>query len=144
MSFHKYDILVKVCSSNSYMSLAPQQQPLWRLKEQSQSHLSQTKGSWLTAVCESKRKRRNRMGLLLYVTSNWHFWVYEEETYSICRFLLETWCNCFKIDLRAASLSKSVTVAWDTTRPQRNSDANRKDTCSTAIYRKEMQHSEVN
>lgn len=44
--------------------------------------------------------------------------------------------SALKSDLRAASLSKSVVLAWDATRPQRNSDANRKDTGNTAIYRK--------
>lgn len=44
--------------------------------------------------------------------------------------------SALKSDLRAASLSKSVVLASDATRPQRNSDANRKDTSNTAIYRK--------
>lgn len=43
---HKCFILKKVSSSISYMSLAAQQQPRWRLKVQLQSHLSHVRGSF--------------------------------------------------------------------------------------------------
>lgn len=43
--FHRDFNLVKVSSSNWYMSLAAQQHPRWRVKVQLQSHLSQVSGS---------------------------------------------------------------------------------------------------
>lgn len=46
ISCHKDCTLAKAASSSWYMSLAAQQQPRWRVKAQSQSHVSQLRG-WL-------------------------------------------------------------------------------------------------
>lgn len=68
---HKHFILLKLSSSTWYISLAAQQQPRWRLKGQSQSHLLQVRDmSHLTA----KTGKSRSVSVSWHLSSCFHHW----------------------------------------------------------------------